>query len=122
MHFITATLLKKKTDVFKDAERLDKMNVNRVLYDYKKFNQSFKELIESYAGLFELPENDEENEPAPIAKSNFMNRYGWIFSATEIAKHEGIELQKAFELNVIHALNTLSYLKAYSYYLKEASK
>jgi hypothetical protein len=51
-----------------------------------------------------------------------MQRYGWIYQATIIAEHERINLEEAFELPTIQALNDLSYIKAKNSFDREQMK
>jgi hypothetical protein len=122
MHLIAATILKKRKDVFKDAEKIDKLNVNRILSDYNKFNTLFKELIDSYKGLFEIDEEQEEEQPQRISGSNFMEKYGWVYSATQLKDLIGKPLEDVFKMSIVEALNYLSYLKAHAYHMKEVNK
>jgi hypothetical protein len=122
MELISATILKKRTEVFKDAARLEKINVNRILEDYNNFNNSFKELIDSYKGLFEIDESEDVEEDVKPANNSFMQKYGWIYSATELMKLTGKQLNEIFDLNIVEALNYLSYLKAHANYMKELNR
>jgi hypothetical protein len=122
IQLIAATILKKRTEVFKDAARLEKINVNRLLSDYNKFNTSFKNLIDSYKGLFEVQDEEEEPVERRPMTNNFMQKYGWIYSATELMKLTGKQLNETFDLNIVEALNYLSYLKAHANYMKELNK
>jgi hypothetical protein len=121
MHLIAATILKKRKDVFKDAEKIDKLNVNRILSDYNKFNLSFKDLIDSYKGLFEI-DDEQEEQPQRMSGSNFMQKYGWVYSATQLKELIGKPLEDVFKMNVVEGLNYLSYLKAYAYHMKEVNR
>ena len=48
-----------------------------------------------------------------------MEYFGWQYCAKIVSEHEAIALQDAYELKVIHFLNTLSYLKAKNDYDNE---
>jgi hypothetical protein len=51
-----------------------------------------------------------------------MEYFGWQYCAKIVCDHEHIPLQDAYELKVVHFLNTLSYLKAKSDYDSEQVK
>jgi len=84
-----------------------------------KVVECFKELTKEYKGLFDMQENEGEEEAVENNVHPFNKSYGWIFSATEVAKHEGITLEQAYNLPVRQALNDLSFLKAKANYDKE---
>lgn len=117
---IAASVLKKRGQHKKDVERILRMNIRRVRQDVTAFMESFNDLVLSYSGLFEQKELDpdateeeieaREKEQA-LAVHPFIDRYGWIFSAKQIATFEGIALDQAYELPIIQALNDLAYLK-----------
>ena len=55
-----------------------------------------------------------EKEPNESGIEYIFNRYyGWIYSATQVAEHERITLDQAFELPVLQFLNDLAYLKMF---------
>jgi hypothetical protein len=123
MHLVGASIWKDKRDHGLKAELLRNKKVEHVLEDITSFLLSFAELIISYKGLFETDELEEENEDAKVEKPHpFIEQYGWIFSAKKVAEHEGITLEKAFELPVIQALNNLSYLKSEQSYQRKINK
>ena len=51
-----------------------------------------------------------------------MRNYGWIYQAKLVAEHEGIILEKAFDLNTLQFLNNLAYIKAKNEYDREQLK
>jgi hypothetical protein len=51
-----------------------------------------------------------------------MRNYGWIYQAKLVAEHEGIRLEKAFDLNTLQFLNDLAYIKAKNEYDREQLK
>jgi hypothetical protein len=53
---------------------------------------------------------------------SFIEQYGWIYSAKEVAQHEGITLDKAFDLPILQAFNALAYLKSEQAYQKYINK
>lgn len=122
MHLIIATIWQDKRDHVTKASILLNTNVRNVLKDFTLFLQSFSDLLKSYKGLFEV-EQIEEDEDAKMEKPHsFIEQYGWIYSAKQIAEHEGISLDEAFDLPILQAFNTLSYLKSFQSYQKYINK
>lgn len=122
MHLISATIWKDNRDHVTKASILLNLNVRRFLNDYTSFLKSFSDLLKSYEGLFEV-EQSEEEEDAIVEKPHvFIEQYGWIYSAKQIAEHEGISLDQAFELPILQAFNTLAYLKSFQSYQKYINK
>lgn len=122
MHLVAASIWVDKREHKRKAEILLNKNVRYVLKDISAFLLSFANLLNSYSGLFETEEREDE-EDAKVEKPHpFIEQYGWIYSAKQIAEHEGITLDKAFELPVLQAFNTLAYLKSYQSYQKYISK
>lgn len=111
LHFVMASL-SEGGEHFARAERIRKSDIRCVLGEYKIFVESFNKLLESYSGLFEGEESDEEPHP-------FITQYGWIYSAKKIAEHEGIPLDKSFELPIYQALNDMAFLKSEQSYIKK---
>ena len=123
MHLISASIWQDKRDHALKASILLNLNVRHVLKDFTLFLLSFSELLKSYKGLFEVDQVEEEDEDAKMEKPHsFIEQYGWIYSAKQIAEHEGISLDKAFELPILQAFNTLAYLKSFQSYQKYINK
>jgi hypothetical protein len=124
MHLISSSLWRDNRQHHIKAEILKNKNVKYILHDFTKFLISFAELLDSYKGLFETEvEIDEDEEEIKSEKPHpFIDQYGWIFSAKQVAEHEGITLDKAFELPVIQAFNALAYLKSFQSYQKAMNK
>ena len=124
MHLVAASIWEDKREHKVKAEILLNKNIRYVLKDISAFLLSFANLLNSYKGLFEAEEqNLEGEEDAKVEKPHpFIEQYGWIYSAKQVAEHEGITLDKAFELPVLQAFNTLAYLKSYQSYQKHISK
>ena len=57
-----------------------------------------------------------------VQEDVFNKRYGWIYSASQIAEYERVTLEQAFALPVRQAMNDLSYLKAKNKYEAEQLK
>jgi hypothetical protein len=124
IHLVGASIWNSKKEHKDKAEILLNKNIRYVLQDFSTFLISYADLLNSYKGLFETEEQDlEEEENARVEKPHpFIDQYGWIYSATKIAEHLGINLDQAFKLPVIQAFNTLSYLKSYQSYQKHINK
>lgn len=127
LDLVAASIMLNRIDHKEDAAMIRERPLRNVLLPVKAFVESLEQLIKSYKGLFE-PDTAEgdDDEIRPMKKGPnvhpFVEQYGWIYSATEVAQHEGIKLEEAFDLPVIQALNDLSYLKAKQQYDKHMSK
>jgi hypothetical protein len=121
MHMVTASIWDDSRQHNVKADLLLKKHIRLILADYTAFLQSFAELLQGYKGLFESDEVVEEDgkmeKPHP-----FIEQYGWIYSAKEVAQHEGITLDKAFDLPILQAFNALAYLKSEQSYQKYINK
>jgi len=120
LHLLAASL----TFNFKNFDHQYRANIfldvpaGAIVNQVNTFVQSFEALILSYKGLFEVEDQEEEPEkPHP-----FIDQFGWIFSAKQVAEHEVITLDKSFDLPIIQALNVLCYLKSKQSYDKWQSK
>lgn len=121
MHMVAASLLFKRTNHQADAAKIRNKQFNQVLPGVLKFVDSMNKMLLRYKGLFEI---DEQAEPdAEKEKEHpFIQQYGWIFSAKELAAYEGVTLDKAFELPVLQAFNGLAYLKSKAQFIKWQTK
>jgi hypothetical protein len=121
MHLVTASIWTDLRQHEVKADLLLKKHIRLILADYTAFLQSFAELLQGYKGLFESDEVVEDDgkmeKPHP-----FIEQYGWIYSAKEVAQHEGITLDKAFDLPILQAFNALAYLKSEQAYQKYINK
>jgi hypothetical protein len=120
MHLVTASIWRDSRQHNVKADILLKKHIRLILADYTTFLQSFAELLQGYKGLFESEEVEEDGKmekPHP-----FIEQYGWIYSAKEVAQHEGITLDKAFDLPILQAFNALAYLKSEQSYQKYINK
>lgn len=124
MHLIGASLLKSKKPHNQKSNILLKTNIRYVLQDISKFYVSFAAFIDTYKGLFDKNETEDEAEDliSTDKPHPFLEQYGWIYSAKQVAEHESITLDKAFDLPVVQAFNDLSYLKAFQSYQKHINK
>lgn len=121
MHLVCASIWDNNREHKIKAELLLKKDVRHLLSDYTTFLQSFADLLQSYKGLFESDEIIEDDgkmeKPHP-----FIEQYGWIYSAREVAQYEGIKLDDAYNLPIIQAFNALAYLKSEQSYQKYLNK
>jgi hypothetical protein len=81
---------------------------NLIKENYDRFNSEYKSLF----GIDTEVTGDVEND-------EFNKRYGWIYSATQVAQHEGITLDAAFGLPIRQAFNDLMFIKAKGKYEME---
>lgn len=86
-------------------------SVTQIIENFKAFNKE-------YSVLFGL----EKDVTGDVQQDPFNKRYGWTYSAEEVAKYERITLDQAYALPVRQALNDLAYLKAKSKYEAEQLK
>ena len=124
MHLVGASIWDDKRPHVDKAEILLKTNIRHVLQDISKFYISFAAFVDSYKGLFEAETIEDEGEiiAKPEKPNPFIDQYGWIYSAKQVADHEGVTLDEAFDLPVVQAFNDLAYLKAFQSYQKHINK
>jgi hypothetical protein len=122
MHLVTASIWSDSRAHQVKADLLLKKHIRLILADYTTFLQSFAELLQGYKGLFESDEVAEDDEAVMEKPHPFIEQYGWIYSAKEVAQHEGITLDKAFDLPILQAFNALAYLKSEQAYQKYINK
>lgn len=84
--------------------------------------ERFKSFNDEYKTLFGISEEIKSELPKTDNVSKFNTRYGWIYSAEEIAKYEIISLEEAYAMPIRRALNDLAYLKAKRNYEHELLK
>lgn len=80
--------------------------------------ERFKEFTGEYKSLFGL----DREAAGDVQEDRFNKRYGWIYSASQVAEYERITLDQAMGLPIRHALNDLAYLKAKTTYEAEQFK
>lgn len=118
MQLVSASLLRKWTGNHYDATHYILQQPIWAIYDQVGvYVQSLGELVKSYGGLFGTEDEGEQEKP-----HIFIEQYGWLYSAKQVADYEGIPLDKAYDLPVIQALNDLSYLKAKQVFDKYLNK
>lgn len=118
-HYVLASISSERsTDHKRKADYFHHQPITKITGSLKLFMERFAAFNAEYNTLFGLDE-----EVSGDAQNDFFNkRYGWIYSATQVAEHERITLDKAFELPVRQALNDLAFLKAKAKYEIEQSK
>lgn len=109
MHKHTTSDHRKKADYFlqQPVERVIGC-INIIVDSFNRFNNEYKSLF----GI-------DPDVAGNVQNDDFNKRHGWIYSATQVAQHEGIKLDEAFALPVRQALNDLVYLKAKGKYEAE---
>jgi hypothetical protein len=123
-HLILASCTKSIKDIqhSKKADYFLHKPIEYVLGAAMQITNNFNEFNKGYKGLFGAVKITEEGREEPIKEDGFTKQYGWIFSATQVAEHEKITLDQAFQLPIIQALNDLSYLKSKGKYLEKQIK
>lgn len=82
------------------------------------FIQQFRAFNNEYKGLFGL----DIETAGDVQSDRFNKRYGWVYSASQVAEHERISMEQAMGLPIRQALNDLVYLKALGIYQAEQLK
>lgn len=121
-HYALASIVSKDANSHKDrAEYFQTVPVSKVWGSYNYFISQFESFNKEYKSLFDADEASEGNKP----EDNFNKRYGWLYSASQVAEYERITLDETFSLPVRRALNDLAYLKAkakHDYLLRKQKK
>lgn len=65
-----------------------------------------------FEGLFDGADEIEGGNEPRKGGSRFTEYYGWQYCTKLVADYENITVSQAYELPIIHYLNTLAYLKA----------
>lgn len=120
LDMVAASILIDRTEHSKDVAMIRKVSFARIKEQVDKFILSMNDMLMQYKGLFEI--DVDEKEDRDENEHPFISQYSWILSAAELAKHERITLDKAFDLPVLQAFNGLAYLKAKALYEKMKSK
>lgn len=113
-HYILATMAKDKrgTEHRERAEYFNNQPVEQVIGAMNAIVKNFDQFNKRYKDLFGVDPNVSGN----VQNDEFNKRYGWIYSATQVALHEGIPLDSAYKLSVINAFNDLMFIKAKAKY------
>jgi hypothetical protein len=129
LHLIAASIHNGERNNHQElSEKMLQTNVSYLLTDCLTFVNSFAELIDKYKNLFDNNEVDEDESLDDIKKKEKLKRhpfiefYGWEFSATQVAEHNRITLNEAYQLPVVEALNNLAYLKSKQDYEQKQNK
>lgn len=113
-HYIMATISRQwprkhtAKDHRKKANYFLNQPVESVIGGVNRITGSFNQFNTEYKGLFGV----DKNVSGDVQEEEFNKRHGWIYSATQVAQHEGIKLDAAFALPVRQALNDLAFIKA----------
>lgn len=120
-HYIMATIgnqwLRKHTarDHRKKASYFLDQPIEKVMGALKMISGTFMEFNKEYKSLFGV----DKEVSGDVQEDVFNKRYGWIYSASQVAEYERITNDEAFALPVRQALNDLAYLKAKGKYEAE---
>lgn len=118
-HYILASISNKlfqknkPADHRKKADYFLKQSIVKITGSIVVFKQRFEAFNAEYKNLFGLS-SDIHGSAAHTDK--FNKRYGWVYAAEQVAAHERISLDQAYQLSVRQALNDLAYLKAKAQY------
>lgn len=117
-HYVLATISNQRWRKHTARDHRRKSNyfleqpVDKVMGALNRITESFQEFNKGYKALFGV----DPGVSGDVSQDEFNKRYGWIYSATQVAQHEGISLDDAFALPVRQAFNALIYLKAKAKY------
>lgn len=123
-HYILATMSKTWLRQSKTADHRRKANyflerpVLEVLGSVEQISKNFIEFNKEYSKLFGV----DKEVTGDVGDKEFNKRYGWIYSASQVAEYERITMDEAFALPIRQALNDLVYLKAKARYESEQIK
>lgn len=112
-HYVLATASRrwfvksKSKDHRKRAEYFLNQPVSEVMGSIKRIIENFTTFNKEYSKLFGL----DKEVTGDVEEDKFNKRYGWIYSASQVAEYERITLDDAFALPIRQALNDLMYLK-----------
>ena len=67
------------------------------------FLQAIREVDSRYSGLFGKEEGIDEGDE--VETNGFIESFGWVYSAKQVAKHNGIKLNEAWDLSYVEFLN-----------------
>lgn len=113
-HYVLASIshkaFRKNNSKFhrKKSEYFLKVPVTKCMGSLSVIIKSFAEFNNEYPALFGLGDNVDKE----VKADKFNVRYGWIYSASQVAEYERITLDECFRLPVRQAFNDLAYLKA----------
>lgn len=87
------------------AEYLQGRSVTEVIGSVGEILHQYQLLIDKFGDLFKN-ENQSDGMNSP-----FIKRFGWQYSAEQVMKMTGLNLDQTYNLNIMEALNHLRYLK-----------
>lgn len=117
-HYVMASVTNRKADHRRKAEYFLKRPIIKIMGGLSLIIERFIAFNKEYSGLFGL-----DREVNGDAQSDYFNRrYGWIYSASQLAEYERISLDQAMNLPIRQAFNDLAYLKALAKYQAEQLK
>lgn len=107
-----------------DKKTVLKLNIQKVLYKYSKFKDSYEKLMRDNKDLFEQEVELEEGEELPEGSGvhPFIETFGWFYVGEQFKEYFGIKLDDVFELPILEAFSALNYLKAKQGYEKQMIK
>ena len=123
-HYILATLSNQWLRQNKASEHRRKANyfltqsVTKIVGSLQRITEAFQAFNNEYKSLFGL----DKEVTGDVEEDRFNKRYGWIYSAEQVAKYEGKSMEDTFSLPVRQAFNDLAYLKAKAKYEVEQLK
>lgn len=123
-HYILASVSRRpwrknrSTEHRKKADYFLYRPITEIMGCVAKVQDSFKAFTGEYKSFFGLDQETYGN----AQEDQFNKRYGWIFSASQVAEYERITLDAAMGLPIRQALNDLIYLKAKATYEAEQFK
>lgn len=117
LHLFAASILQKQGNHKKDAAKILKTNIRKVLPYVEAFMQSYIDLTLKYEGLFEGGKKDESEETHP-----FLEDFGWMFTTKQIAEYLGVTVHEAYKIGIIEGLNIMAYLKTFNDYQEWQNK
>lgn len=123
-HFILASIshawkrANRSTDHRRKADYFLQRPISEIMGGLTLIKERYKEFTAEYKSLFGL----DQESTGDVQEHKFNKRYGWIYSASQVAEYERITLDEAMGLPVRQAMNDLAYLKAKATYEAEQFK
>lgn len=113
------------------ADKILHQNVRRILLPVRKLIVSYGELLISYKEFFEIKTKEEieaeinkglKQEEKECDPFGFEENHGWTYQAKVLADWLRIDVNDAFKLNVIEAINWLVVIKTHNQYQEWQSR
>lgn len=119
-HYALASLVSPDEETHRErADYFLYQPVIKIIGSLSHFIERFVDFNKRYKDLFGLREDQQAER---VESDPFNKRYGWIYSASQIADFEKITLRQALLLPVTDAFDNLTYLKAKARYDSEQLK